>query len=302
MERDLVKRFLTKDGNTRISIYQDTCAENPRYMTDEPLHCDDWSRECTITTKQERESGFSSARNLLEYLIRNYGNDKKIIESLIANGKKIDKEKVDYGTALVYDRSRRGWILIGDISCYFGIAREDGWYEYSFYDGCKNDIDLHSVCEDATDDAIEYFIENFMDDKIKIASYGFGYYGEISFYDSVDCHSKGICWLEKDEFMEYSGCKEEYWKGKTLTEIEWLTDELEAWGDNEVYGFVVEECIKSRIHKEYTNKDKEDEVYEEIEWDETDSCWGFYGEIDKSLEYILDDAGFKLENLVEVDE
>ena len=45
MERDLVKRFIKKDGSQRISFYRDEYAENPRDMTDEPLHCEDWSRD-----------------------------------------------------------------------------------------------------------------------------------------------------------------------------------------------------------------------------------------------------------------
>ena len=121
-------------------------------------------------------------------------------------------------------------------------------------------------------------------------SYGFGYYGGISFYNEVSTDSEGICWLEKDEFLKYSGCKEEDWKEKSLDEIEWLLDELKAWGDNEVYGFVVEDCIKSKVHKEYTNVDKEDEDYEEEEWEESDSCWGYYGDIDEVKASMFDCA------------
>ena len=45
MANELVKRFIKKDGSRRISFYREDYAENPRYMTDEPLHCEDWSRE-----------------------------------------------------------------------------------------------------------------------------------------------------------------------------------------------------------------------------------------------------------------
>ena len=103
---DYVKRFVTKDGKQRVTIYRDDYADNPRYNTDEPLHCEDWSRECTIMVKSERESHSSSARNLLEYLINNYGDEKKIIESLVTNGKNPEKlydviEKKKVGTLFV---------------------------------------------------------------------------------------------------------------------------------------------------------------------------------------------------------
>jgi hypothetical protein len=105
--------------------------------------------------------------------------------------------------------------------------------------------------------------------------------------------------LEKDEFLKYSGSSEEYWNGKSFKDIEWLTEEIEAWADNDVYGYIVEDCIKSKIHKEYTNVDKEDEDYEEEEWEESDSCWGFYGDIDKTIPFMLENAGLNKEDLEE---
>ena len=298
MERDLVKRMVKKDGSQRISFYREEYADNPRNMTDEPLHCEDWSREYSIMIKQEKEGKSSSARNLLEYMINNYGDYKKIIDTLVENGRNIGNKKVSCGTALVYDKSRKAWILLGDVNCYFGSEREDGWYEYNELCGKKYDLDIYAITEDATDDTIDYLATNCMTDKVKMMSYGFGYYGSISFCHEVSTDSEGICWLEKDEFLKYSGCKEEYWNGKSLDEIEWLLDELKAWGDNDVYGFVVEDCIKSKIHKEYTNVDKEDEDEEE-EWEESDSCWGFYGDIDKMIPFMLENAGLNKEDLEE---
>ena len=299
MEKDLVKRMVKKDGSQRISFYRDEYAENPRDMTDEPLHCEDWSRDYTIMNKQERESKSSSARSLLEYMINNYGDYKKIIDTLVENVRNIGNKKVSCGTALVYDKSRKAWILLGDVNCYFGSEREDGWYEYNELCGKKYDLDICAITEDATDDAIDYLATNCMTDKVKMMSYGFGYYGSISFCHEVSTDSAGICWLEKDEFLKYSGCKEEYWNGKSLDEIEWLLDELKAWGDNEVYGFVVEDCIKSKIHKEYTNVDKEDEDYEEEEWKESDSCWGYYGDIYKVEGLIFEEYGLNKEDFEE---
>jgi hypothetical protein len=160
-------------------------------------------------------------------------------------------------------------------------------------------LDICAITEDATDDAIDYLATNCMTDKVKIMSYGFGYYGDISFYHEFSTDSEGICWLEKDEFLKYSGNDEEYWNGKSLDEIEWLLDELKAWGDNDVYGFVVEDCIKSKVHKEYTNVDKEDEDYEEEEWEESDSCWGYYGDIDEVKVSMFDQAGLDINEFEE---
>jgi hypothetical protein len=170
---------------------------------------------------------------------------------------------------------------------------------------CTNiyDVDIYNIADILSDEQINALCDDkYWTDGIKIMSYGFGYYGGISFYHEFSTDSEGICWLEKDEFLKYSGNDEEYWNGKSLDEIEFLLKELEAWGDNDVYGFVVEDCIKSKIHKEYTNVDKEDEDYEEEEWEESDSCWGFYGDIDKTTPFMLENAGLNKEDLEEDNE
>ena len=304
MAQEYAKRFVTKDGNTRINIYYDNDADNPRYNTDEPLHCEDWSRDYSIMNKHERENKSKDARKLLEYLILTGDNcnREKFINALIDNGKKIGNDEVEFGSALVYDRSRRGYILYETSPHYWSTRAENGWYENEFYDGKKDDIDLCTIIGDVQEEAVDWCANNCLTDKVKIMSYGFGYYGEISFSHEFSTESEGICWLEKDEFLKYSGCKEEYWNGKTLDEIEWLLDELKAWADNEVYGFVVEERIEYKVHKEYTNIKREAEDSVEEEWEEKDSCWGFYGGLDdEHIGYILDGAGFKKEELEEVD-
>lgn len=303
MERDLVKRMVKKDGSQRISFYRDEYADNPRNMTDEPLHCEDWSRDYSIMNKHERENKSEDARKLLEYLILTGDNcnREKFINALIDNGKKIGKEHVEFGSALVYDRSRRGYILYETSSRYCSTRAENGWYENEFYDGKKDDIDLCTVIGDVQDETIDWCAQNCLTDKVKIMSYGFGYYGGISFYHEFSTDSEGIAWLEKDEFMVYSGCSEDYWKCKSLDQIEFLIDELKAWCDNDVYGFVVEDCIKSKVHKTYTNVEKEDDVYEEEEWEEEDSCWGFYAELDKAEEWMFEQAGLNKDDFEEVE-
>lgn len=303
MAQDYAKRFVTKDGNARISIYREEYPCDPRGNTDFPLHCEDWHRSYSIMTSKERESKSKSARDLLAYVLVNYGDYKKIIDELVVNGKRLEnKEKCPHGTALLYDRHLRAWVVIGDVNCYFGSKREDGWFNYATLDNRKYDLDLYNIAEEATDDTIEYLIEHCMTDRVKLASYSFGYYGEISFSDGVDCEADGIAWLEKDEIIKYCGHTEEFWRKNKFTDIDWVHTEIEAWADNEVYGFVVEERIEYKVHKEYTNVEREAEDSVEEEWEEKDSCWGYYGELDdEHIGYILEGAGFKREELEEVD-
>ena len=299
MEKDLVKRMVKKDGSQRISFYREDYAENPRDMTDEPLHCEDWSREYSIMNKQERESTSSDACKLIRHLLERYGNTKEIIALLKTNAKEERHKEED--NALMYDKSRHEWILgcwIEPWKDYNGAIHGNKWSEEVSFCAKLKDLALWDLVSYLSDKTIEELCDSkYWTDGIKMMSYGFGYYGDMSFYHEFSTDSEGICWLEKDEFLKYSGNDEEYWNGKSLDEIEWLLDELKAWGDNDVYGFVVEDCIKSKVHKEYTNVDKD---YEEEEWEESDSCWGFYGELNKSLDWMFESAGLNKEDFEEV--
>ena len=290
MANELAKRFIKKDGSERISFYREEYAENPRYNTDEPLHCCDWGRKHSITTKAD--PSYSDARSLINQMLVWYGKREVIIDALC---KGIENNRLEY------NRSARRWELKEYIKFY--SEKEYEWYDAECFDGRKDEIDLGLLVEKCLDSTIdELCAPKYWTDGIKMMSYGFGYYGGISFDSEFSTDSEGICWLEKDEFLKYSGHKEEYWNGKTLDEIEWLLDELKAWGDNEVYGFVVEDCIKSKVHKEYTNVDKEDEDYEEEEWEESDSCWGYYGDIDEVKVSMFDQAGLDINDFEEDNE
>ena len=287
MANELVKRFIKKDGSQRISFYREEYAENPRYTTDEPLHCCDWVRNYSITNKVD--PSYSDARSLINQMLVWYGKREVIIDALC---KGIENNRLEY------NRSARRWELKEYIKFY--SDKEYKWYDAEWFDGRKDEIDLGLLVEKCLDSTIDELCDpKYWTDGIKIMSYGFGYYGDISFYHEFSTDSEGICWLEKDEFLKYRGNDEEYWNGKTLDEIEWLLDELKAWGNNDVYGFVVEGCIKSKIHKEYTNSDRDDECYEHEDWEESDSCWGFYGEFDKSLDWMFESAGLNKEDFKE---
>ena len=301
MANDLVKRFIKKDGSQRISFYREEYAENPRDMTDEPLHCEDWSRDYSIMNKHERETKSENARSWIRYMLERYGNTKEIFKVLFENAKSDKHNEGD--NALMYDKSRREWILNYWNERWtdsYGEIHGNCWSEEASF-CCKiKDLTAWDIASYLSDEQIEVFADHkYFTDGIKIMSYSFGYYGGISFCHAFSTDSEGICWLEKDEFLNYSGCKEEYWNSKTLDEIEWLLDELKAWGDGDVYGFVVEDAVKIQGIKTYYNGEREDEPYVETQWEESDSCWGFYGELDKRENDIFENAGLNKEDFEE---
>ena len=302
MANDLVKRMVKKDGSQRISFYREDYAGNPRDMTDEPLHCEDWSRDYSIMNKHERETKSDNACKWIRYMLERYGNTKEIFNVLFENAK---SEKHNEGdNALVYDKSRHEWILnywVEPWKDYYGVIRGNCWNEDASF-CCKiKDLTAWDVVSCLSDEQIEVFAdEKYFTDGIKMMSYSFGYYGDISFSHEFSTDSEGICWLEKDEFLKYSGHNEEYWNSKSLDEIEFLLDELKAWGNGDVYGFVVEDAVRIQGIKTYYNGEREDEPYIDTQWEESDSCWGYYGELDKVEGWIFEEYGLNKEEFEEV--
>lgn len=306
MERDLVKRFLTKDGKTRMTIYRDDDADSPRDMTDEPFHCEDWSREYSIMNKQERQTKSDNACGWIRYMLERYGNLKAIIKVLRENAK-ADKH-AEGDNALTYDTSRHEWIISSWIDGWTDAGGEkhgDCWCEEESWAIKLKDLQLYHIVDYLSDDMIDIFADKrYFTDGIKIGSYSFGCYGSISFCDSFSVDSEGICWLEKDEFLKYTGGdnsewvkkEEQVWKEKTLTEIEFLCEELDAWADNEVYVYVVEHKDVVKVREEH--EDGTVTEYERTDWNEEvgDSVWGFYGKLDKMIPYMFEDANLKQED------
>lgn len=297
------KRLQTKDGLYRLSIYREEYADSPRDMWDYPLHCEDWHRDYTIMNKSERDGSERSCSNLLRYLFRNYGIDKKIVAILKENGK--STSHCNYDNALIYDRSRKEWVLYSwqpNWRDYQGIIHEAHWEEETSF-CCKAEYitayDLHDILSDET---IETLVCSCLSDEIKVMGYDFHYYGEISFSKDFSSKSDGIAWLEKSEAVG---------EGKWLTEEQWKTqdcydlskgeiEEIEAWAEGRVYYFVVEKAVMFKHHKECVSEDRKPEDYEELEWEQVDSCGGFYGDIKYAIEYACDDNDFTEDELEEV--
>ena len=289
--------MVKKDGSERITFYREDYADSPRDMTDEPMHCEDFSRDFSIMNKKECESQSQSARKLLEYLLGNHGSYEKIITLLVEEGKHMTDGMSRCNNALVYDNHYKCWNLM-EYTKWYGDKEYEWRSAEEFH--CKRDyIDIFTLLDVLLDGTIDFLVEQgCLTDKVKIMSYGFGYNGDISFYREFSTDSEGIAWLEKDEFLNYSGNSESYWKENDCYDIEkWMVEGIEAWSNGEVYGFVVEKAIRTQVMKTYFNGEREDESYIETEWVYEDSCWGFFGEFDKAEAWMLDEAGLKKEEL-----
>lgn len=297
--KEYERRFVTKDGAQRVTIYRDRYAPDPLELTDFPLHLADWGREYSLYHANNRYSH----EELLRRLFCDYGDLGKILDALIGNGKEVRARKGDdLGYYLAYDHSRKGWVLCE----HWQWQREGQWIEAAFFDGSRDNIDLYALVEYLSGDALSELIgRGCLTDNIRLASYNFGYYGSVSFGEYHDKYD-GVAWLDKDEYLKYTRQTEEYWRGHTLRELaKWETEALEASSDGEVYSFIAEEKVVYWVKRTVLFTLDSDALgseseSEEVEWTEKDSCGGFYGDLDKILNYILEEAGYDKEQLTEI--
>ncbi len=283
---------VSADGKYRLTVRYEEWAEHPLLTCDFPLHMDDWCRNysanptCWTNDKEHTDSLESCMRSLLA----RYGDEKKIIDLLVRNGKERFHEQ--YDNALIYDRHRREWVLASWVPAYrshTGEKVEAHWSEEWSLCCKRGHIELWDVLDCLSDETLADLINSCMTDECKVMSYGFGYNGGISFYSNVDSDCEGVAWLVKSECVG---------DGKWLTEDQWMAqdcymltsgerEEIEAWADGNVFWFEVEKSVRWKTHRECLTEDREPQDYEEREWECVNSCGGFYG-LNYALEYAIE--------------
>lgn len=281
---------VSEDGKYRLTVHYDECADHPLRNCDFPLHMDDWCRDYSANpTSGTNREHYDSREACMRDLVATYGDRKKVLELLKDNGKK-QFHAIDE-CALMYDRSRRAWLLQAWSPGYrhstWEEKREPHWDEVECYDCKEDDLDLYSVAQDLTEETLSDVLTDCMTDEVKVMSYGFHYYGEISFYSRVDADSEGIAWLVKSEATK-DWLTEEQWATKDCYELsEGEREEICAWAEGNVFWFEVEKAVRWQTHRECLSEEREPEDYEETEWERMDSCGGFYG-LDYAVQYAIE--------------
>lgn len=289
--KEHVIQKITKDEKYRVTVDVEEYAENPLYLCDFPLHVNDWDKNYSLVGRKNNE--FDSVRKLLEHLLTWFGDGDKIIEKLIGNGKSDFHN--EYDTALKYDRRGKQWNLK-----YWTKSNNEGhWATLCEYDCKKEELDVFDILYEATDECISDLACDCMTDKVKIVGYSFGPYGEIGFRNNFTSESiTGIAYLIKDECVgDGKWFTEEQWNSQTCIQLaKPEIEEIEAWSEGRVYYFKVEKSSQYRIHKACLSEQKPMECYTTTEWEEIDSCHGFYGSPQYAFEYALNDNDLKKED------
>ena len=301
MANDVVKTFFTKDRKFKVEIIREEYAENPRTMTDLPIHFEDYSRDYTLMERDERGYRSASLMDRVSSLLATYEDSTKVVEVLLENGKHLTDGNKVCNNALEYNKQTKEWEILEYTKSY--SEKKYSWKVASSLNCLKTELPeyIYEIIESLSEDTINY-IFGLDIISVKVATYNFGYYGGLSFSDGVDFGGDGLCWIDKKEYLKYTGINEDQWRAEKVSE-NGLIKELIAWADDEVFGFVTEKRVDYDITKKCTSEEKETETYSETEWEETDSCWGFYDELDeKQTEWILGEAGYKMAELKEVNE
>lgn len=292
-EYPIALRKMSEDGKYRLTVRYDECAEHPLCVCDFPLHMDDWNGDYSAnpTRMSKVEEHFRDRAECMRYLVNNFGDVKKIIDRLIANGR---KEKHDrYEEALIYDRGRREWLFVSWVPTYQSYTGESigaHWAECESYDCKRECLDMYSLTCNMSEEMLSILVEHCLTDEVKVMSYFFDYHGSIGFCSDVCATSDGLAWIEKSEAVG---------DGKWLTDEQWRTEdcysltngereEIVAWADGNVFWFEVEKAVKWKTHRECLSEEREPECYEETEWKRIDSCSGFYG-LDYAEQYAIEE-------------
>lgn len=273
--RNLVKQEESTSGKYRVSVYYDEYAESP---------CTNWDLGATYLFEyndrysNQLSNGCSwrevydpkwddnnhSLADAVFSIVRDYVSDKDIIKYL--------KEGTD-SYRLVYNRKDRIWELM-----YNPRTWGKEWSSINWWDCKLEDLDASELLEN-----LDY--EDYVD---LLTKYGKDIYVKESTLtgycqgDSVDV----FAFCTKEMLEKRRGRNEKSyktWQEQADAIMEGEIDCINRWMWGDVYGYILEE------RKNFTKTYEDGEVEEDFEWEETDSCWGYFEDPDDIIKEILSD-------------
>lgn len=100
---------------------------------------------------------------------------------------------------------------------------------------------------------------------------------------------EGIAYVTKENFDKIFGRKDVNWKDYADECIDSKVKDIGMWAWGDVKGFVLKE--KVGFTKHYDDKEREDA--EDFEYEEIDSCWGYYMETDELINEVISEHNLK---------
>lgn len=266
-------------GNYRIQIYYDTDAECPvtnwdmygRYLFEyNDLYHHVLSNNCNWN-----DWFLDKANHSLEDALRCMAKEMIEQKDLINYYK---SGKID-GVRFIYNRSTHLW----ELQLRYCPGGEECWdveleIEPSDLKTCDYRSELTECLEQ--DDLISLIQDCAKDVVLKEWS-STGY--------SQGDYLSGIAYVTKERYDKMCGKTGVDWKewANQLIDDEVKSIGMWAWGD--VKGFVLEKKVP--YTKSFHDKDREDE--ECFDWEEVDSCWGYFMETEELISEVISEHGLK---------
>lgn len=268
-------------GDYRIKIYYDECPECPcvnwdmagRYLFEyNDQYHDILHRNCNW--KDWFSDNNRSIADALQYIAAKYVYQDDMV-------KYIKDGKLD-GTRFVYNRSTHEWEL--QQRCDWEGSPHRGTWLVSLGINAGNlkiyDYRFEILEQLESDDLIKLIKDCAKDLVIKEWS-SIGY----SQGDYLD----GIAYMDKDRYDKMVGDVGKPWKEHALELMDMEVDEIGMWAWGDVKGFVLEK--KVQFTKVYADEKREDE--ENFEWEEVDSCWGYFMETEDLIKEVMSEHDLK---------
>lgn len=105
-------------------------------------------------------------------------------------------------------------------------------------------------------------------------------------------HIRGIAYISKERFDKRCGFnpqKYKTWQEQALEIIDAEVEEIGMWAWGDVKDFVLEKKVS--FTKVFDDNDREDE--EDYEWEEVDSCWGYFMETEELIKEVMSEHDLK---------
>lgn len=267
-------------GNYRISIYYDTDAECPVTNWDlcgcylfeySDRYCHTLHKEC------DWKELFYDNKHSLEEALHSIAASAVKQKDIIAY---LKQGKVE-GVRLIYNKSSHCWELQTEYHNY--KTEQLCWNtecELAPYD-LKNYDYRFELLEHFESDELIALINDCANDMI-IKEWGTTGYSQGDYVE-------GIAYVTKERYDKMCGRTDVDWRQYALECIDEEVKSIGMWMWGDVKGFILEEKVS--YTKQYHNTEREDE--ESFDWEQIDSCWGYFMETEELIAEVISEHDLK---------